>query len=454
MAFRFVSNSVTQTINSGTGATQVAFDAVNATYGNRPTITLTGDTWNVDANTGYRVFVKGSANNDGHYTIYEQESTTIISLVSNTEHNATLSDETDGTPNSEIIVMVNTRGLKSDVGANGHIKAASAYYQRKFIPWWYGTNYGFSAGGWWNTPDGTSSIDKFPYASAVSDAYNVGDITPATGAYFAPGGAAQSAITYGYGYITNLYRPANSPLTSAHSDMIARFPFASDGDAVDTIANLSQGMYACAGIQDADYGYTMGGEQQPGVPQSLVNRFPFSSPTTNASDIGNLSVSARGRGSACSQTDGYSLFGLSEPSTYYDIIEKFLFAASSLKNTDVGNLITPASQGSHSLQSEEYGYVCATGIPPTTDTSIQRFPFAADATNASDIGDLAQEHLDAAGHSHSVYGYISGGWDPTVPPIGANTDLMQRFPFASGSPSGVDVGDLPQVTRSAGGYTS
>lgn len=62
----------------------VAFDDSNPSYGNRPTITLTGDTWDASIVAGKIIEVASSENsgeNDGAYTVYAQETTAIISLV-------------------------------------------------------------------------------------------------------------------------------------------------------------------------------------------------------------------------------------------------------------------------------------------------------------------------------------------------------------------------------------
>lgn len=66
------------------GATSIAFDDDDASYGNRPSITLTGATWNADVVAGTIIEItnsEGSGENDGSYTVFAQETSAIVSLV-------------------------------------------------------------------------------------------------------------------------------------------------------------------------------------------------------------------------------------------------------------------------------------------------------------------------------------------------------------------------------------
>ena len=64
--------------------TSFDFNDSNASYGNRPTITVSGTTWDASIDTGVILEITGSENsgeNDGSYTVYAQETTSIVSLV-------------------------------------------------------------------------------------------------------------------------------------------------------------------------------------------------------------------------------------------------------------------------------------------------------------------------------------------------------------------------------------
>lgn len=64
-------------------ATNYDFLASNGSYSNRPTITLTGDTWDAGVVAGTMIVVSTSENseNNGRYTVFAQETASIVSLV-------------------------------------------------------------------------------------------------------------------------------------------------------------------------------------------------------------------------------------------------------------------------------------------------------------------------------------------------------------------------------------
>lgn len=94
--------------------TSVDFDDANAGYGNRPTITLTGDTWDASVSAGHVITISSadlSANN-GLRTVYARESSTIVSLVPTD----ILADDT-GDTNAAIAIQENfLRDIKTTDG--------------------------------------------------------------------------------------------------------------------------------------------------------------------------------------------------------------------------------------------------------------------------------------------------------------------------------------------------
>jgi hypothetical protein len=116
-------NVLTDTHDSGSGAGTITYNDTDAGYGNRPTITLGGaDVWTAD--TGSILVVSGSASNDGRYTVYNQETTKIVSLVPTD----VLVDESDTTPTSTI---THYEGFKRTIGTgtyafNWKVKANGA----------------------------------------------------------------------------------------------------------------------------------------------------------------------------------------------------------------------------------------------------------------------------------------------------------------------------------------
>ena len=78
------------------------------------------------------------------------------------------------------------------------------------------------------------------------------------------------------------------------SNVIDKFPFASDGDATD-VGDLTLARYGPAGQSSIvnGFGYTSGGYGS--VVSNIIDKFPFSS-DANATDVGDLTA-ARERGS-------------------------------------------------------------------------------------------------------------------------------------------------------------
>ena len=84
---------------------------------------------------------------------------------------------------------------------------------------------------------------------------------------------------YGHGY-------ASGGTTGAVSNVIDKFPFASDTNATD-VGNLTVARRHAAGQSSSTYGYTSGGST--GAYSDVIDKFPFAS-DTNATDVGNLTV--------------------------------------------------------------------------------------------------------------------------------------------------------------------
>jgi len=173
--------------------------------------------------------------------------------------------------------------------------------------------HGYSSGGTQNV------IDKFPFASD-SNATDVGDLASAKGS-----AAGNSSETHGY---------ASAGSTSGGlSNTIEKFAFASDGNASD-IADVTVARSAGTGNSSVTHGYVSGGQfvTTSGPLSDVIDRFPFAS-DTNASDVGNLTVARQYPAGSSSRTHGYSSGG--RPT--YNIIDKFTFAATA-NATDVGDL--------------------------------------------------------------------------------------------------------------------
>lgn len=234
---------------------------------------------------------------------------------------------------------------------------------------------GYTAGGCQQSPYAASNIiDKFPFASD-SNATDVGDILA-----ILSNATGQSSPTNGY-----VSGGIDFDVTPRYYNTIQKFPFSSDANSTDA-ADLSAERYWAAGQSSSSNGYTSGGSAQPGV-CNIIDKFPFSS-DSNATDVGDLTLVRAGVSGQSSSTHGYTSGGYSSPTCQgSNEIDKFAFASDG-NATDVGDL--SANKASTSGQSSTAsGYVSGGDFNPTSTffNVIEKFPFSSDS-NTSDVGDL------------------------------------------------------------------
>lgn len=183
--------------------------------------------------------------------------------------------------------------------------------------------FGYTSGG--SAPSSSNVIDKFPFASDTN-ASDVGDLTQ--GRYDVTG---QSSIENGYSS-----GGTHSIGTWTYSNVIDKFPFSSDANATD-VGNLNTLIWQAAGQSSDVSGYTSGGRAaQPGsaVWSNVIQKFPFAS-DTNGSDVGDLTIARGGiPGGQSSTLSGYTSGGYNP---YRNTIDKFSFS-SDANATDVGDL--------------------------------------------------------------------------------------------------------------------
>ena len=263
------------------------------------------------------------------------------------------------------------------------------------------------------TAGGSSNIiEKFPFASD-DDATDVGDLTSAGTA----AAGAQSSATHGY--------------ATDFTCNINKFSFTSNGNATD-IGSLTAAFYAPGGGQSsATHGYVAGGLFQ------YINKFPFSA-DGNATSVGSLIES---RKTCAGQTDAVNAFGYvsggATNSVVRDSIEKISFSTDG-NATDVGD-VTEGRFYTTGQSSSTHGYTTGgqNGFSgPTLSTNsdrIDKFSFA-NGGNATDVANLLEgKHANMAGHSSTASGYTSGGSPATY--------QIEKFPFSTDANS-TDVADL------------
>jgi len=239
-------------------------------------------------------------------------------------------------------------------------------------------------------PTFLTTIDKFSFASdgnATSSA-NLSSPEP----YYSPV-AATGQSSENYGYVSGSSAVSPNPLSTSATDVIQKFPFAADENAID-VGDLSDRRSDAAGQNSSDNGYTSGGQNGGPAIKNVIDKFPFAS-DANASDVGDLTVARRYAAGQSSTTHGYTSGGYFPVDR--DIIDKFAFA-SDANASDVGNL-TVARDGVSGQSSTTHGYTSGGQPPAGRVNTIDKFPFTSD-TNASDVGDLTQLTDFAAGQQY------------------------------------------------------
>ena len=267
------------------------------------------------------------------------------------------------------------------------------------------------------------------------------------------GTANLQGLTSGYksgGTISAQTSPYSTP-----KNVIDKFPFASDDNATD-VGDLTQARSGLAGQSSTTNGYSSGGFPGSGVSPYVtdtIDKFPFSV-DANATDVGNLTIARQHTSGQSSAESGYTSGGSSptNPGGFppMDTIDKFPFAADA-NATNVGDL-TVARGLVTGQSSTAHGYVSggSAAPPPITPTNvIDKFPFASGIQNATDVGDLTIARTLIAGQSSTTHGYVSGGGLPS----NNATDVIDKFPFSSDA-NAADVGNLSQGRRGPSGTSS
>ena len=232
---------------------------------------------------------------------------------------------------------------------------------------------------------GSNVIDRFPFASDANST-DVGNCTIASN----PEGSGASSGTYGY--VAGGGAPYSNRIEKVQQVATAN---ATDvGDLTVTAANKS-------GSMSPTYGYTAGGYPDTNV----IEKWPFAS-DTSSSDVGNLLVAKQVMGGNTSSDYGYTHGGRGPGATNHNVIERYSYSTDG-NSVDVGDLTRTAWGGRGNVQSETYGWSEGGGASWHSNV-IDRYQFAA-SSNATDWGDLSVSQGSGDGHSSSTNGYYTGG---------------------------------------------
>jgi hypothetical protein len=263
-----------------------------------------------------------------------------------------------------------------------------------------------------------------------------------------------------------------SPPTPTLSNVIDKFPFATNANATD-VGDLSVERHFQAGQSSDVSGYNSGGFTPPATFNNVIDKFPFAA-DANATDVGDLTLARRTAAGQSSAVSGYTSGGLSgfsppspAPAVYSNVIDKFPFATNA-NATDVGDLSLARVQVA-GQSSDVNGYTSggarvpqvSPAIPLFLSSTVDRFPFATNA-NATEVTALTILVQGRAGHSSDVSGYTSGGYGrsfpgvPTVTYPATNRIRIEKFPFATDATEGTnsEVGDLTVARSYAAGQSS
>ena len=255
-----------------------------------------------------------------------------------------------------------------------------------------------------------------------------------------------------HGYTTGGSHAPGIDANGSESNVIQRFPFASDADAVDWADLSATSRMNTATASSYTHGFTLGGTNVPGVSVNTIDKFPFAS-QTNATDWADATITKTGGAGCSSATYGYSLGGTQQPSSIIvNVIEKYPYA-SQTDSVDV-NDITLARSGAAGISSCEDAY-CVAGVTVGTNpansaplwdhTTIDKHSFASGG-NSTDHGDLpvqsgAGSH-DGGGMSGTTHGYHAGGiYSWNVNNHQYPREQIEKFAYAN-NVTATDVGDL------------
>lgn len=191
------------------------------------------------------------------------------------------------------------------------------------------SNNGYASGGRNPSPPNVASntIDKFPFATSNSNATDVGDLT-----ILKTWGAGSSSFVSGYN--SGGYNKSNSNTIN----VIDKFPFSTDSNSSD-VGDLTTTTELVSGHSSSTNGYASGGRNPslPSFTSNVIDKFPFAS-NANATDVGDVTVSRYGAAGQSSTSSGYTSGGITfSPGAVLNVIDKFPFSSDS-NSTDVGDL--------------------------------------------------------------------------------------------------------------------
>ena len=279
-----------------------------------------------------------------------------------------------------------------------------------------GTQYGYRSGGYNLSTGAQDVIEKYSFTSD-GNAVDVGDTQSAK--HYRCGG---TGITHGYSG------------GGASTGEIDKWSYSSDGDSTDVGDLALSQSHGVASSSDGSYVFWADGQgAAPLYGNTGITKNAFASDGNSVDTGGDLLDQVGSSGGHSSSTHGYNSGG-----TGLNQIQRFSFAISSGTASDVGNL-TQTKDKHSCYSSTDYGYSAGT----YSSDVIDQFSYASDG-DATDWGDLNYSPSRASGTSSTTYGYTHGGEVGNV-----FKNFISKISFASAGTSG-DVGDLTLIVAYAG----
>ena len=291
--------------------------------------------------------------------------------------------------------------------------------------------------GGWNTT--TNVIGKFPFAS---DANSVA----ITATLLAARGYNANAASETHGYILGGYNPSATWPGAAISGGVkpAKFPFAAEDAMSNTdvtqLASIDD-VWLAGGTQSSTHVYNAGGHAPgAGGASNVIAKIPTAADDTQT-DVADLAAAASYNGPQHAATADYGYVVGGSPNS--NNLNKFPFAS------DTNGTLIPngtgggGTSGNSVSSSETHGYQNA-----ATSTAIYKFAFANDTGGATSVGldpliSGARSYLGAA--SSTTAGYTFGGNSPT-------NQIVKYSHTSDGNTS--DVGDMTYSAHGVGGTQS
>ena len=224
---------------------------------------------------------------------------------------------------------------------------------------------------------------------------------------------------------------------SSTQNVIEKYSFTSQANAVDTGGNLVPGLQHHSSHRSETHAYHGGGDQTT----NNIQKFSFAS-GGDAVDSGSTLSTNRSRiAGASSGTHGYALSGTEFPAfTYFAAAEKFSYASAGAASF-VGNM-TQARGRPAGHSSGTHGYASGGDLGSSKTNVIDRVSFASDG-NATDHGDLSEARAcRGSGGSSTTHGYTVGG-----DLANNNSTVIDKWAFASNT-TATDWGDFHTAARS------